>query len=175
MTAMLMAPAGTVLADETEDTCGGDDAGTETITETTQELTFETIYGSQIGGYLDHQYTFEGEAIPVSESNFYFINAFLELSQYAYYGQAPSTSEGYVDLSAEFGTDYPTYGDYLVAYAENTIESTMIVCKMANDAGVTISDDYAQAIDDMVESLAVDYAAPQGITLDEYMAQSRQE
>ena len=170
MTAMLMAPAGTVLADETEDTCGGADAGTETITETTQEQTFETIYGSQIGNYLDHQYTFEGEAIPVSESNFYFINAFLELSQYAYYGQAPSTSEGYVDLSAEFGTDYPTYGDYLVAYAENTIESTMIVCKMANDAGVTISDDYAQAIDDMVESLAVDYAAPQGITLDEYLA-----
>lgn len=165
MTAMLMAPAGTVLAEETEP-----DLGLGTTTESTEELTFETIYGSQIGNYLDHQYTFEGEAIPVSESNFYFINAFLELSQYAYYGQAPSTSEGYVDLSAEFGTDYPTYGDYLVAYAENTIESTMIVCKMANDAGVTISDDYAQAIDDMVESLAVDYAAPQGITLDEYLA-----
>ena len=31
-------------------------------------------YGPQLWNYLNHQYYFDGEAIPVSESNFYFIN-----------------------------------------------------------------------------------------------------
>ena len=47
MATMLMAPAGTVLADETT----GEtlpELGGEATTETTQELTFETMYGSQI-------------------------------------------------------------------------------------------------------------------------------
>lgn len=169
MTAMLAAPAGTVLADETEDTCGGIDDGTDITTETTQELSFETMYGSQIGSFLFHQYTFEGEEIPMYESNFYFINTFLELSQYAYYGQVPATSEGFIDLSAEFGYDYATYGDYYVAYAENSIESTMIVCKMAEEQGVTLTDETQAAIDEMIESLAIDSAAPLGMTIDEYL------
>ena len=170
MTAVLAAPAGTVLADETEDTCGGIDDALGTTTETTEELTFETMYGSQIGNYLGHQYTFEGEEVPTYVTDFYFINTFLELSQYAYYGQAPSTSEGYIDLSAEFGNGYDTFGDYYVAYAENTIESTLIVCKMAEDQGITISDEYKTSIDDSIESLAINNAAPQGMTIDEYLA-----
>ena len=136
MAAMLMAPAGTVLADETQDTCGGVDDGTEVTSETTQELTFETMYGSQIGSYLGHQYTFDGEPIPTYITDFYFINAFLDPCNYAYYGQAPATSEGYIDLAEEFGGEYATFGDYYVAYAENTIESTMIVCKMAEENGI---------------------------------------
>ena len=170
MTAMLMAPAGTVLADETEDTCGGIDDGSGTTTETTQELSFETMYGSQIGTFLYHQYTFEGEEIPIYESNFYFINTFLELCNYAYYGQIPATAEGFADLSAEFGAEYPTYGDYYIAYAENSIESTMIVCKMAEEQGVTLTEETQTSIDEMIESLAIDSAAPLGMTIDEYLA-----
>ena len=41
------------------------------------EYTFETMYGSQLIGYLDHQYYFEGQPIPLAESNYYFIDAFL--------------------------------------------------------------------------------------------------
>ncbi len=170
MATMLMAPAGTVLADETEDTCGGIEDETDATSETTQELSFDTLYGSQIGSFLYHQYTFEGEEIPVYETNFYFINAFIELSQYAYYGQAPATSEGYIDLSEEFGGDYPTFGDYFVAYAENTIESTMIICKRAEDEGVTLTEETQTAIDDMIADLATESAAPQGMTIDEYLA-----
>ena len=169
MAAMLMAPAGTVLADETEDTCGGVDDGTEVTAETTQELTFETMYGSQIGSYLGHQYTFDGEPIPTYITDFYFINAFLDLCNYAYYGQAPATSEGYIDLAEEFGGEYATFGDYYVAYAENTIESTMIVCKMAEENGITLTDETMTAIDDMIESLEAESATPQGMTLDEYL------
>ena len=44
---------------------------------------YETNYGSQLLGYLDRQYYFEGEAIPVDESNFYIIDAFIELTNYA--------------------------------------------------------------------------------------------
>ena len=172
MATMLMAPAGTVLADETEtsETIPGPDIiDAEPSAETTQELTFETMYGSQIGGYLGHQYTFEGEPIPTYVTDFYFINAFMELSNYAYYGSAPATSEGYIDLSVEFGGDYATFGDYYVAYAENTIESTMIVCKMAEEEDISLTDETMTAIDDMIESLAIESAAPQGMTLDEYL------
>jgi len=168
MATMLMAPAGTVLADETT----GEtlpEIGGEEATETTQELTFETMYGSQIGGYLGHQYTFDGEPIPTYVTDFYFINAFMDLSNYAYYGSAPATSEGFIDLSVEFGGEYATFGDYYVAYAENTIESTMIVCKRAEEEGISLTDETMTAIDDMIESLAVDSATPQGMSLDEYL------
>ena len=40
--------------------------------------TFEELYGNQLVNYLNHQYYFDGEAIPVNESNFYFINSFLD-------------------------------------------------------------------------------------------------
>lgn len=172
MATMLMAPAGTVLADETEtsETIPGPDIiDGEPSAETTEELTFETMYGSQIGNYLGHQYTFDGELIPTYVTDFYFINAFMELSNYAYYGQAPATSEGYIDLSQEFGGEFGTFGDYYVAYAENTIESTLIVCKMAEEKGITLTDETMTAIDDMIESLAVESAVPQGMTLDEYL------
>ena len=164
MAAMMAAPAGTVLADETEP-----EIALDTTTETTEPVTFDTMYGSQLGNYLYHQYTFEGEEIPIYESNFYFINTFIELSQYAYYGQAPVTSEGYIDLAAEFGGEYPTFGDYFVAYAENSIESTMIICQKAEAEDVTLTEDTMNAIEDMMISIATD-ATNQGMTTDEYLA-----
>ena len=51
--------------------------------------TFEEVYGNQLMGYLNHQYYFDGEPVSLQESNFYFINAFLELSSDANMGYYP--------------------------------------------------------------------------------------
>ena len=59
----------------------------------------ETVYGSQLPSYLNHQYYFEGQAVPITESNFYFIDTYAELTRYAGY-YYPATSEGFIDLSA---------------------------------------------------------------------------
>lgn len=128
-------------------------------------------YGPQLWNYLNHQYYFDGEAIPVSESNFYFINTFSEMSGYASMGYYPATAMGNVDLSATFSSsEYATYGDYYVAYAEYSTESAFILSKRAQDEGITISDETNQAIDEMINSLRTKDAAEAGVSLDEYLA-----
>ena len=141
-------------------------------TETTvqEPQSFEELYATQLTSYLDHQYYFDGEAIPTYETNFYFINSFLDLSGYAQMGYYPSTTLGYIDLSAEYsGDEYETYGDYFVAYAENSIESTYVLIARAKAEEVTLSDDTQQAIDDMFETMRTGKAANAGKTLDEYL------
>lgn len=52
-------------------------------TQTTVDLSgesVETIYGNQLPNYLNHQYYFEGQPVPMTESNFYFIDTFSELT-----------------------------------------------------------------------------------------------
>ena len=101
--------------------------------------TFEEVYGNQLMGYLNHQYYFDGEPVSLQESNFYFINAFLELSSDANMGYYPVTPSGGIDLAAELEVeidDYDTYGDYFVKYAENALEMSLTLCSYAraNDA-----------------------------------------
>lgn len=145
---------------------------TDASAETTpaEPQSFEELYGEQLMNYLDHQYYFDGAAIPKQESNFYFINAFLDLSGYANMGYYPATTLGYIDLSAEYsGSDYETFGDYFIKYAENSIESTCVLCKRAAEANITLSDDTRKAIDDMMESIKTGNAANTGKSLDEYL------
>ena len=131
---------------------------------------FEELYANQLITYLDHQYYFDGVAIPTTESNFYFINAFLDLSNYASMGYYPSTNLGYIDLAAEYtGEEYGTYGDYFVKYAENSIESTCILCARAEAEGVTLPEETQTAIDGMMENIRTGSAANVGMTLDEYL------
>ena len=109
-------------------------ASAEVSSETTPETpkTFEDMYGNQIMNYMDHQYYFDGEPLLKQESNFYYINAFVDLSGYANMGYYPATPLGFLDLAAEYdGEEYKTYGDYYVYYAENSIESTCILCARA--------------------------------------------
>ncbi|MCR4688964.1 MAG: hypothetical protein K5745_05350 [Saccharofermentans sp.] len=140
----------------------------ETVTPTnTSQQSFETMYGSQLMSFLNHQYYFEGEAIPVYESNFYFINAFLDLTQYAYYGYYPSTTQGFIDLSSAYtGDEYATFGDYYVAYAENIVESTYIICEKAEALGLTISDETNADIDAMIAQMGPDQT---GMSVDDYL------
>ena len=131
---------------------------------------FEELYATQLTTFLDHQYTFDGAPIPKTETNFYFINAFLDLSGYASMGYYPSTNLGYIDLAAEYsGDEYATYGDFFIEYAENSIETTYILYSRATAEGVTLSQETQDAINSMMESLKTDKAAESGMTLDEYL------
>ena len=131
---------------------------------------FEELYANQLINYLDHQYYFDGKPIPKTESNFYFINAFLDLSGYASMGYYPATTLQYIDLAAEYpGDEYGTYGDYFVKYAENSIESTCILCSRADAENVKLSDETMEAMDDMMNTFRTGSAANSGMTLDEYL------
>ncbi len=131
---------------------------------------FEELYATQLINYLDHQYYFDGKAIPLTESNFYFINAFLDLSNYALMGYYPSTNLQYIDLAAEYpGEEYGTYGDYYVMYAENSLESSAILCARAEAEGVTLSKETKDAMDGMIEDIRNGSAANSGKSLDDYL------
>ncbi len=155
------------------DTTVGDSAETSESSQETRDLSaysFENVYGSQVYPFLEHQYTFQGQAIPVAESNFYFINAFFELTQYAYYGMYPQTSEGFIDLAAEYSdpTKYATYGDFLISYAERTLESSLIICERARNENLLLSDETLASIDEMIGNLSAE-AQQANMTLDQYL------
>ncbi len=115
---------------------------------------FEEIYGPQLYGYLNHKYYFDGQEIPTTETNFYFINSFIELSNYASYGYFPATTMGNIDLSAAFsGEEYSTYGDYYIEYAEYSVESTFILTSRAQSEGIVLSDQTYADIDAMIEKI----------------------
>ena len=115
---------------------------------------FEEIYGPQLYGYLNHKYYFDGQEIPTTETNFYFINSFIELSNYASYGYFPATTMGNIDLSAAFsGEEYSTYGDYYIEYAEYSVESTFILTARAQSEGIVLSDQTYADIDAMIEKI----------------------
>lgn len=146
------------------------------------DQSFDTAYGSQLIGYLNHQYYFEGEPIPLAESNFYFIDAFSELSQYAtYYGLYPVTPEGWIDLSAPVtsdiqtadmeadSSDYANYGEFLIEYAERMLESTYIIKTLAQEQGLELSSEDLAEIDSILTDTVTPSAAAAGITNDEYL------
>jgi len=136
-----------------------------------------TVYGSQLPGYLNHQYYFDGQPVSMTESNFYFIDTFTDFTQYAGY-YYPATSEGFIDLSAAIETtggddeinNYSTYGDFYISYAEEMLQSALIINKLAEENGVTLSDETLAEIDSVMESVNSTGAAPAGISVDEYLS-----
>ena len=120
--------------------------------------------------YLNHQYYFDGEPVSLQESNFYFINAFLELSSDANMGYYPVTPSGGIDLAAELEVeidDYGTYGDYFVKYAENALEMSLTLCSYARANDITLSEDTKLAIDNMLDNIRYGSAANYGPGTDE--------
>lgn len=147
-------------------------AASDATAQTTEEgpKTFEELYGNQIMTYMNHQYYYGGEKLLLQESNFYFINAFVDLSNYANMGYYPATPLGFIDLAQEYsGDEYKTYGDYFVYYAENSIESTCILCERAEKEGVSLSEETKKQIDDMIVSLKTEKAPESGLSFEEYL------
>lgn len=163
--------AGETLAQNTA--AGSTGEVTPEPTKPLAEQKLEDNYGYQISAFLDRQYYFEGEPVPIAETNYYFIDSYLTLNQYAAYGGYPLLDGGFVDLSASMGTElredgtFKTYGDFLVEYAERVIESTLIVDKLAREQGLTLSDESRESIDTMISTFNERFAIPENITLDQ--------
>ena len=131
---------------------------------------FKDVYGDQLNSYLNHQYYFDGQEVPKQESNFYFINSFLELTDYAKMGYYPQTSEGVIDLEAPYPTeDYKTYGDYLVTYSENSIASAYIIEQRAKAEGITLPEETYNAIEEMFADLRNNKAPEANMSFDKYL------
>ena len=154
-----------------------DPATTNPYATSVAEQTLDSVYGSQLSNYLYHQYYFEGQPVPLTESNFYFIDTFTELTQYAGY-YYPATAEGFVDLAEPIDTtgmseemvQYNTYGDFFVAYSEQMLESALIINKLAADEGLVLPDETLAQIDEILNNLQTTYADPAGISLDQYLS-----
>jgi len=161
----------TINIDAPTDASSGETTAATSSSETKLDLTtltFDKVYGSQLKNYIDHQYKFNGTDVPLAESNFYIINAYVEITQY--YGGYFSTPEGFLDLSAPYvdTTKFATFGDFLISYAEKTIQSSQIICDKARAEGLTLSDDTKKQIDEMIGNISS--AATEGnVTLDQYL------
>ena len=163
----------TIVASETsaEITLPSETLASDSVT-SVEPKTFEEVYGNQLMGYLNHQYYFDGEPVSLQESNFYFINAFLELSSDANMGYYPVTPSGGIDLAAELEVeidDYGTYGDYFVKYAENALEMSLTLCSYARANDIPLSEDTKLAIDNMLDNIRYGSAANAGMSLDDYL------
>lgn len=127
-------------------------------------------YGEQLPQYLDKQYYFDGKPISIQETNFYFINSYLEFNGYVMYGYLPSNAKGYLDLSAACSEPgFATYGDFFLDYAEKSLESTCILLSRAEAEGVTVTDEIKASIDTSLNDMRTNFAAPAGMTLDDYL------
>ncbi|MBR3143323.1 MAG: hypothetical protein IKF09_09285 [Clostridiales bacterium] len=149
-----------------------------TVTETSSDgpayelPSFDEFYGPQIQNYLDHQYYFDGEAIPKFVWDFYVIDEFGKLSSSteAYYGYYPLTTLGYIDLAAEcpLGSDFATYGDFFVSKVEYSLESDLIKIARAKEENFVMSDEMNQSIDAIMEGISSD-ASSYNMSFDEYI------
>ena len=157
--AFMLSSAATVLADETAAT-----SATPTVDIT--KLSFDTVYGNQLPDFLNHQYEFNGQKIPLVESNYYFIITFVQLCQYAAYGYFPTTADGYVDLAASFGNNGETYATYFVQQSELYLQRIYIYKTRAIEAGLKIGDEEKQAVEKEIRQRTEQQAKPAGVSLD---------
>lgn len=165
--AVMMSSAATALADET--TAASQPSGTEESTTSTfdiSNMSFDTMYGNQVMDFLNHQYEYEGQKIPITESNYYFLLTFLQLSQYAAYGYYPATSAGYIDLAAQYGDNGKTYAEYYVDQAEQYLQSTYILIARAKAAGIKLEAKDKEAIEQEIKDRIDQQAIPAGVPLD---------
>ncbi len=133
----------------------------------------DKVYGSQLYSFLGHQYYFNGQAIPIAESDFYFINAFVDLTRLASYGYYPLSVEGFIDLSADFpnsaDVSVVSCGDFFVKYAEKMLYSDCVLRYFAENEGVVLSEESLEEIDRAILEITPEGTALEGISLDQYL------
>ena len=159
----------TKLTEAPSDPSASSDVSTDTSS-TWEPQNFEELYGNQLPNYLNHQYYFDGEAIPMNESNYYFINTFIELANAVSQGYYTATTMGYLDLAAECpaGSGYATYGEFFVAKAESKLAQACVVNAKAKAEGISLTDEAQKNIDAVLDSLA-QKATNSGKSYEEYL------
>jgi|LSQX01.3.fsa_nt_gb hypothetical protein len=136
-------------------------------------LTMEDVYGEEMMKNLNKTFTISGKNVDKSEYNFYYINAFTELSTYASYGYYPATSEGLIDLSANCDLLYPetgTWSDYLNDYVEREIQKSYMIEGLAKAENITLSEDTIESLAGNADAIK-QTAATAGLDADAYIGQ----
>ncbi len=136
-------------------------------------LTMEDVYGKDMMSNLNKTYTIAGKNITKSEYNFYYINAFTELSTYASYGYYPATAEGLIDLSATCDLLYPetgTWNDYLNDYVEREIQKSYLIEGLAEAENITLSQTILDSLDANIDAIQ-QTADAAGFEVDAYIGQ----
>lgn len=147
-----------------------------TTPQTIEASAFTEINGYQVGALLGRQYTFAGENIPLYISDFYIMNAFMDLSGYASAGYFPATEDGHLDLSAEYSYQegqtgpYSTFADFLLDYAERNLATCYVLYTIASNEGFEVSDDVNTAIDNIIAGIENEYAPAREVTAEEYIS-----
>ena len=140
-------------------------------------MSINTVYGSQLPQYLNHQYTFNGQPVDINVSNYFFIEAFGDMCNMASYYGMSFTNEGFVDLSvqmyedpsaAEPGYENATWGDYFVEFAESSLQSSLIFNLGAQQNNVQLTAEQLAEIDSIFGNIE-EQATEAGLTLDEFL------
>ncbi len=139
----------------------------------TEPKTLEEMYAPEFVALLNRTFSIGEKTISAGEYNYNCVSAFQELSTYAQYGYYPADESGMLDLSAtcdltENGSG--TWGDYLVGYVEENIRSNYILCALAEDVGMALSEDSKAQIDEQMKTID-ETAKAMGMTGDGYLEQ----
>lgn len=131
----------------------------------------EALYDATLVALMNKTYSINGNTISAGEFNFYMVNGFTDLSQYAYYGYYPSTEEGMIDLTASCELlDSGTWADYLNSYVKKDIHRTYLLYSLAKESGMTLSKEKEESIDGSVASIT-SQAETAGLTGDGFVSQ----
>lgn len=136
-------------------------------------LTMEDVYGKDMMSNFNKTYTIAGKNVSKSEYNFYYINAFTELSTYASYGYYPATAEGLIDLTANCDLLYPetgTWNDYLNDYVEREIQKSYLIEGLANSENIVLSQEIIDSLDGNIDAIQ-QTADAAGLDVDAYIGQ----
>lgn len=98
------------------------------------------------------------EKVSLVEYNYHYASYYQTYNQYAAYGLAPADANGNLDLSAETGIEgyaSMSWGDYLNVITQQSIQQVVAFAEAAEEAGITLSEDSEEAIDQFFENYRV--------------------
>jgi hypothetical protein len=150
-----------------------DTVGVTTPVFVTEPKTLEEMYDPKLVALLNRTFSIGDQIVSAGEYNYTCVSAFQELSTYAQYGYYPADESGMLDLSAtcdltENGSG--TWGDYLVRYVEEDLQSNYILSALAEENSMKLSDEMQAQIDENMKSID-ETAATIGLTGDGYLEQ----
>lgn len=139
----------------------------------TEPKTLEEMYDPKLVALLNRSFSIGDKIVSAGEYNYICVTAFQELSTYAQYGYYPADESGMLDLAAtcdltENGSG--TWGDYLIKYVEDDIQSNYILSVLAEENNLTLSDEMQEQIDANMKTID-ETAATIGLTGDGYLEQ----
>ena len=133
----------------------------------------EDIYEAQLIPLLNKTFMIDGTTITAEEYNYHLIYSFQLMSTYAQYGYYPATATQSLDLSAtcDMTPDGKgTWGEFMVSQVIDEIRQFYILCSLAKDNDISISEETSKQIEEDVAQISA-YAESTGMSTEAYIRQ----